>query len=119
MPSTDRFIDQIESADLPVETVEAACDALGFVQSFHDLLSDWGLVNSEEIDVAELETAFDNFIGEISAAGIFLASFKGSVEKLKLTADKCEEDGSPALIVNGYRKLADRVQKTRDKLLSV
>lgn len=117
--NTDHFIDQLESSELPQETIEAACDALGFVQAFHDVLADWGLVNSKEIDVVELEKAFNSFIGEISAAGIFLASFKGATEKLKSTADQCEKDGSPELIVNGYRKLADRVHKTRDKILGI
>lgn len=116
--STDRFIEQIEDSDLPKETIEAACDALGFVQSFHGLLADWGLVNSQEIDVVELEKAFDNFVAELSAAGIFLASFSDSVDKLKTTAVRCKEDGSPGLIVNGYLKLADRVEKTK-KLLEI
>jgi hypothetical protein len=115
--STDRFIDQLESSDLPLETIEAASDALGFVQSFHGLLSDWGLVKSKEVDVTELEQAFDGFIAEISAASIFLATFTGSVEKLRKSADQCEADGVSPLMVNGYRKLADRVEKTRNKLL--
>jgi hypothetical protein len=117
--STDRYIEQLEDSELPRDTVEAAADALGFVDSFHSVLADWGLVNSNEIDVVELEKAFNGFIAEISAAGIFLASFKEAAVKLNQAAAKSEENGAPELIVHGYRKLSERVLKTQNKLLGL
>lgn len=115
--STDHFIDQIERSDLPSETVEAASEALAFVQNFHDFLADLGLATADEIDTVELEKAFESFVAEISAASIFLATFRESVTKLKQTAEQAKKDGSPEFIVSGYRKLADRVQKTKEALL--
>lgn len=114
---TERIIEQLEESDLPRETVEVATESVAFAQSFHDLLKDWGMVKPE-LDFIELEKAFDGLIAEISVASIFLASFKDLDNKLRLAADRCEIDGSPALIVSGYRKLADRVKKTQENLLS-
>lgn len=114
--NTERIIEQLENSELSKDTTEVASESVAFVQNFHDTLSDWGMVKPE-LDFVELEHAFDNLIAELSAASIFLASFTDLDKKLKLAADRCETDGSPALIVQGYRKLADRVTKTRESLL--
>lgn len=113
------YISQVENSDLTTEVVEAASDALAFAQSFHEFMSDFGLVKSNTVDFSELEKAFEGFIGEISAASIFLASFSGTEEKLASCAVRCAQDGSPALIANGYQKLSERVSQTRKRLLDI
>lgn len=113
----EQYIEQIENSNLPTETVEAACEALAFVQGLHDTFSDWQMISNKEVDVDVLEKAFDSFIAEISAASIFCASFKDLTSKLRSAADRCEQDGVHSLLVKGYRKFADRVDKTQENLL--
>jgi hypothetical protein len=115
--NTDRVLEQLEDSNLPQESIEVASESVSFAQSFHDLLHDWGMAK-EELDFVDLEKAVDGFMAELSAASIFLASFKDLDVKLRLAAERCQTDGSPELIVLGYRKLADRVTKTRESLLS-
>ena len=121
MPSNEEdfeaLIEEIEHNENPSdEAFEAAASSMAFVKSFHDFMKDWRMVTTNNVDVDVLEKAFDALVAEHQAACIFLASFKGVEDKLMATHQglmERKEDAVPALVVNGYKKLAERVARTR------
>lgn len=113
--SVDLHIDRIEYADLPAETAEAAMSALAFVHNFHEFMKDYRMVSGAEVDTDALEKAFDLFVGEHTAACIFLASFQGVEEKLLATHKKLlVQESVPGIVTLGYKKLAERVARTKE-----
>jgi hypothetical protein len=103
---------------LSADDRETVQDCLGFVQGFYDLLEDVGLLAaSDEFNIDELEAAYNALLGENAAAALFLAHFKDAASMLRNTADKIKDDTVvPPLVINGYRKLADRVERTRERM---
>ncbi len=118
MSAVDDHIDVVDNSDLPEDTIETATAALAFAQSFNDLLVDLGVIaDSDELDFELLEKSFESFMGEVAAAGLFLATFKSASTMLRGAADKLKGSKEvPPLIVNGYYKLADRVEKTMERV---
>lgn len=117
----EQYVEQIENSSASSDAINAAVDALGFTQAFHEFMTDWGMMKStsDEVDVAELEAAFESFIGEFQAACIFLASLNSSDKLITAAYNKLkstEDSGVPSSVINGYKKLADRVKKTRKSL---
>jgi hypothetical protein len=109
-------IERIEFSDLPVDLIARATDAMGFTKAFHDFMRDWKMVSNEDVDTAKLEAAFEAFVAEHQAACIFLASFQGTEDKLLNTykaLNESKDEGVPELVINGYKKLAERVVRTR------
>ncbi len=115
--SFETLMEEVEySETLSSAAIEAACSSMAFTQAFHDFMSDWRMVNTVKVDHTALEKAFEALVAEYQAACIFLASFTGVEEKLlathtALTARK--DDSVPSVVINGYKKLAERVAHTR------
>jgi hypothetical protein len=112
----EQDIEAVEYSDLPVRLAQRATDAMTFTKAFHDFMKDWRMITGDEVDTDKLESAFEAFVAEHQAACIFLASFQGVEEKLMSTYDSLRNrgDGVPSLVINGYKKLAERVKHTRD-----
>lgn len=109
-------IEAVEYSDLPVRLAAVACDAMTFTKSFHDFMKDWRMITGDEVDTDKLEAAFEAFVAEHQAACIFLASFQGVEDKIMATHNSLSQrgDGVPSLVINGYKKLAERVKHTRN-----
>lgn len=116
----EQDIEAVEYSDLPPRLAERASDAMTFTKAFHDFMKDWRMVKGDEVDTDQLEAAFEAFVAEHQAACIFLASFKGAEDKLMATYESLRNrgDGVPSLVINGYKKLAERVKHTRDSFTS-
>lgn len=116
--SYEQDIEAVEYSDLAPRLAERASDAMTFTKSFHDFMKDWRMIKNDEVDTDALEKAFEAFVAEHQAACIFLASFKGTEEKLLSTHEglRSRGDGVPSLVINGYKKLAERVGHTRASL---
>jgi hypothetical protein len=96
---------------------ELLTDCVGFVEGFHTLLSDYGMISNREVDVDKLEASYEAILGENAAAAIFLSHFKDAPKMLKETAAKLQSgEEVPQLIKTGYEKLAQRVENTRKKM---
>jgi hypothetical protein len=85
----------------------------------HNVFRENGYDLPEEPDMSSLEAILDMMMGELAAASIFLSedSFLQVPHMLRTIAKAFEAtaDGEevPTVIVNGYNRLADRIQATR------
>lgn len=114
----DNYLEELEDSNLSSDTREAAADSLALTQALHDLFTDIGMIRNKEVDVDVLEKSVDSLVAELMAAAIFCASFKNLSQGLRQAANKLEKDkDAPELIAVGYRKFADRVDKTQKTLL--
>jgi hypothetical protein len=102
------------------EALEAATDALAFVQALHTAFSESGYDLGEEPDTSKLEQVMDIMAGELAAASLFLAedSFENVPKMLRTIAKAFEATGKPGeeiptVIINGYNSLAARIEATR------
>jgi hypothetical protein len=101
------------------EALEAASDSLGFVTSLHSVFKDNGYDLGEEPDVSALEHILDSMFSELAAASLFLSedSFQQVPTMLRTIAKAFEQtaggDEVPTVIIEGYNRLADRIEATR------
>lgn len=101
-----------------LEALEAGADALAFVQTLWEAM---GEDPTETPDLERMESLWDAFSGELSAAALFLSAagsmeeslFSQLPEMLRTQADRIEEvdtdDLVPGHIVRGYRRFAARL----------
>lgn len=117
MSKYDDYISDVENCsthDLSSHTLEAAADALSFVQGLHDMFVAQGLSLGDTPDLYKLEGIIDGYVGELAAAVILLSNDQmgrtpEALEKLN------KEIGSkvPDSVATGFLRLADRIRKTR------
>lgn len=114
------LLDTIEAAGFSEDDREILCDCVGFVQGFHDLLADYGMIPANHVDVDKLESAYTALLGENAAAAIFLAArVSKSADVLMRTYEELKDNPeSPPIVVSGYKNLANRVLKTRKELMT-
>ena len=112
------LLDKVAGLAIPSGDKEILSDCIGFVQGFHDLLKDYGMLSNTDVDVAKLEAAYEAILGENAAASIYLASRDPKAPKVLMDThnDLIGNDGAPAIVVNGYKNLSKRVENTRKKL---
>jgi hypothetical protein len=120
MSKYETYLEELEnSTGISSEALESAADSLAFIQSLHTVFRENGYDLPEEPDVSALENILDSMMGELAAASIFLSedSFLQVPHMLRTIAKAFEAtaDGEevPTVIVNGYNRLADRIQATR------
>lgn len=120
MSKYETYLEELEAGDdVSSDALEAASDSLAFVTSLHSVFRDNGYDLPEDPDMSALENILDGMMGELSAACIFLSedSFMQVPHMLRTIAKAFEttagSDEVPTVIVNGYNRLADRIQATR------
>ena len=111
-----------------IELTDIASDSLSFVFGLNNAMRAAGAALPEVPDVEKLEQAFDSLCGELTAACLFLSekSFTRVPDMLRAIADAIEKTDKPftddetlsgpsvpSVVVDGYRKLADRIENTR------
>ncbi len=112
-----RAMEVVEDSHLPATIAEDVQSALAFTQAVHDLFHDYGVLSTDDVDVNQLEKAIEAIIGENAAAAIFLASLPNTEKQLRATGKaSAKEAAVPAIVAEGYTKLADRVENTRAAL---
>lgn len=109
---------EVEDQD-EVEALNCAADALAFVLSIHNAFVAQGVTMPQEPDVGRLENLFDAYVCELAAATLALQNYPDSTERLRTVAkelqtvvDKGEVEVDPQT-VQGYLKLADRIEASR------
>ena len=122
--SYEKMVEALENSSLPKEVIEISIDALGFTQAFHDFMVDWNMVKNVEnkIDVRSLEEAFERLLGEFQAACLILASIKNSEKAIMETYKQVKDtspEAVPSVVVEGYKKLSERVVNTRKSLMEL
>jgi len=110
------------------EALEAAVDAMAFVSTLHQSLTENGAKLSEDPDTDEVGTTIDHVFGELSAASLFLSesSFARVPDMLRKIAEGLEKDNAPwtdpqgdtsppvpVVVIRGFRHLADRLEATK------
>jgi hypothetical protein len=120
MSKYETYLEELEnSTGISSEALESAADSLAFIQSLHTVFRENGYDLPEEPDVSALENILDSMMGELAAASIFLSedSFMQVPHMLRTIAKAFEATAGgeevPTVIVNGYNRLADRIQATR------
>jgi hypothetical protein len=124
MSKYETYLEELDAAGeagaVPEEALEAAVDALAFVQSLHTAFCESGYDLGEEPDTSKLESVMDIMAGELAAASLFLAedSFENVPKMLRTIAKAFEATGKPGeeiptVIINGYNSLAARIEATR------
>jgi hypothetical protein len=87
--------------------------------SLHECLMANGMINPDApVNPAVIEAAFDAFYGEVAAASIFLSepSNDGCEQTLldwEQGLQKAEIDVVPMSVQRGFRRLAERITKTK------
>lgn len=124
----EELMDDLESGDPSDETLEAAMDAMAFVQSLHNMFRDNGVGLEEEPDCSTLENLIDGVHGELAAACLFLSekSFEQVPAMLRAISARFEKldeafkddqgqtgPSVPVVIRKGFSRLADRIEATR------
>jgi len=116
----ETYLEELENGtDVSSEALEAAADSLAFTTSLHNVFRENGYDLPENPDMSSLEAVLDMMMGELAAASIFLSedSFMQVPHMLRTIAKAFEttagSDEVPTVIVNGYNRLADRIQATR------
>lgn len=119
MSKYETYIEELESStEVSGDALEAAADALAFVESLNSVFRGNGYNLSEDPDCGSLEIVLDSMAAELAAASLFLAedSFKSVPQMLRGIAKAFTQATGqevPTLIVNGYNNLADRIEATR------
>jgi hypothetical protein len=120
MSKYETYLEDLESGDdVSSDALEAAADSLGFVTSLHSVFKDNGYDLGEDPDVSSLENILDSMMSELAAASLFLSedSFQQVPHMLrtiaKAFANTAGGDEVPTVIINGYNRLADRIEATR------
>lgn len=118
----DTYIDILENIDIQIPNVseetkhalEAAADALSFVQGLHDTFAAHGVSLPENPDLYKLEGIVEGYVGELGAAVMILSNNQLGDTPLALNRLSKEVDGKmPPSVVTGCLRLADRIKKTR------
>lgn len=130
MSKYEEYIEDLESIDTPSkETVEAAIEALAFVENLNNLLRDNGAVQlPEEPEVNRIGTVLDGVFGELAAVSIFLSegSFARVPDMMRAVADTIEKSdveftdpsgetskSVPEAVIKGFRDFADRLEVSK------
>ena len=120
MSNYETYIEELENGDdVSSDALEAAADSLAFVESLWSVFRGNGYDISENPDCSTLEHILDSMMGELAAASLFLSedSFQQVPKVLRGIATAFEttagSDEVPAVIVNGYNNLAERIEATR------
>lgn len=130
MSKYEEYIEDLESIDTPSkETVEAAIEALAFVENLNNLLRDNGAVQlPEEPEVDRIGTVLDGVFGELAAVSIFLSegSFARVPDMMRAVADTIEKSdveftdpsgetskSVPEAVIKGFRDFADRLEASK------
>lgn len=111
-----------------IEALEAAVEAMTFVEALHGSLVENGARLAEDPDTDEVGTTLDGIFGELSAACLFLseASFARVPEMLRAVAQALESKNEPwtdpqgetappvpAVVIQGFQHFAQRLEATR------
>ena len=125
--SYEDYIEELENFPSQ-EALEAAAEALAFVQNLNTLLRDNGAKLPETPDCDKIGNILDSVFGELSAASLFLSedTFKQVPKMLRVIAKQFEEMDTeftdpngetgpsvPTSVVRGYSGLADRIEAAR------
>ena len=120
MSKYDIYLEELQDGDsVSDDALEAAADALAFTTALHNVFRENGYDLPENPDMASLEVVLDMMMGELSAACIFLSedSFIQVPHMLRTIAKAFEATAGgeevPTVIVNGYNRLANRIDATR------
>lgn len=120
MSKYETYMEELEAHETPSSNaLEAAVDCVGFVTSLHSVFKDNGYDLGEEPDVSSLENILDSMFSELAAASLFLSedSFQQVPTMLrtigKAFANTAGGDEVPSVIIEGYNRLADRIEATR------
>ena len=120
MSKYETYMEELEGHETPSsDALEAAVDCVGFVTSLHTVFKDNGYDLGEEPDVSTLENILDGMFSELAAASLFLSedSFQQVPTMLrtigKAFANTSGGDEVPSVIIEGYNRLADRIEATR------
>lgn len=129
MSKYEEYIGELESTIVPSDdALEAATEALAFVENLNALLRENGAELPEEPNVDKIGTVLDGVFGELAAASIFLSekAFSRVPEMLRVIAKQFESedvdftdpDGHtgpsvPSVVVSGFTQLADRIEHSR------
>lgn len=130
MSKYEEYIEDLESIDTPSkETVEAAIEALAFVENLNNLLRDNGAVQlPKEPEVDRIGTVLDGVFGELAAVSIFLSegSFARVPDMMRAVADTIEKSdveftdpsgetskSVPEAVIKGFRDFADRLEASK------
>lgn len=122
--TTDAVILDLEAQNPSDETRESAADALAFIQSLHDMFRSNGMTKNVEPDLNELENLIDALHGELAACCLFLAepSFARVPDMLRIISAKLDKEGPeavPLVVIQGFNRLATRVEKTRVQMQNI
>lgn len=128
----DKHIDALEAADTAAFTedqndaLDEAMDCMATVSSINTAMRSNGFDLPEEPDLNKFENCVDSLTCELLVSIMFLCQFAGVEDRLRKVAgelnDLAKEDATKMdpQIINGYLKLADRVERSRqvvDKLV--
>ena len=120
MSKYETYLEDIQDGDdVSSDALEAAADSLGFVTALHTVFRENGYDLGEEPDVSSLENILDSMMSELAAASLFLSenSFQQVPTMLRTIAKAFGETAGgeevPTVIIDGYNRLADRIEATR------
>lgn len=110
-----------DSSEAPSDTIEAACDAISFVATLHNLFVTQGVINSDaDVSIPILENLTDAYFGELAAATMFLSQDQFSGIGIFLTTlEKTMDDPNndvPVSVRKGFGRLAKRIEKARETM---
>lgn len=96
------------------EAIELAADSLAFAAALHDMFFSTGVVGPDQ-SLNKLQSAIDGHLGELAAAAIFLSNLSTEVDVVKalqgIHTNLTQEGGNtPSFVVEGYSRLAKRIQ---------
>lgn len=115
----EEMIEEIAACDdVNEQTLDAAADAMSFIQALWTNFVEKGYVEDGEPDLNKIEGIIDGVEGELVAAALFLsekAFDKVPLMLMKISASlaAAQDENVPKQVIRGYQRLAERIEKTK------